>query len=255
MTASTKRSRPSTKKEDAPGKALYARIAEELTQAIVDGRYPVGSNLPTEFELCESFGISRHTAREAIRVLAVAGLVSRRQRAGTAVIATPSEARYTHEARTLSDLQQYARTTELRFAYIGKVALTKVQARRFGAKPGDEWVLAVGLRHDSTSTRPICVTRVFLNPALKGIDAKLRKSRSAVYSLLEREYGLSIRRVEQEFQGVVVDAQDAHNLGTPEGSPALRILRYYFDERDRLVEVADSIHPSDRFTYRISLRQ
>ena len=37
----------------------YQAIASLLTKAITSGRYPVGSTLPTEHELCEKFGISR----------------------------------------------------------------------------------------------------------------------------------------------------------------------------------------------------
>jgi GntR family transcriptional regulator len=244
-----------SKPRSAVDKPLYLRIADDLTRAIADGRYPVGAQLPTELELCESLGISRHTAREAIRVLSAAGMVTRRQRAGTVVIATPVNARFIHEAHSLPDLQQYALTTQLRFAYIGSIALNKAQAERFGAGPGDEWIYATGVRWDSGSERPICLTRLFLNPALKGIESKLRQCRAAVYSLIEKEYRVPIVRVDQEFQGVVLDVHDAGNLGAVEGSPALRIVRHYYDETNRLVEVADNVHPSERFTYRLSLRK
>jgi GntR family transcriptional regulator len=250
--------RPAPRSPAAPGapdKPLYVRIAAELTDSIANGTYPIGAQLPTELELCDRFGISRHTAREALRMLTTAGLVRRRQRAGTVVIAVPSEARFVHEARSLSDLQQYARTTHLRFAYIGRISLDKARAERFGVKAGDEWIYATGLRLDATGDRPICVTRLFLNPALTGIEDTLRSSHEAVYALIEREHGIAIATVAQEFQGVVLDVHDAGNLGMPVGTPALQVTRSYFDERGRLIEHAESIHPSDRFTYRMVLRR
>ena len=103
--------------------------------------------------------------------------------------------------------------------------------------------------------RPICVTRLFLNPALKGIEARLRERRMAVYALIEREYKVTIQRVEQDLQGALLDADDAANLGAEVGAPALRIVRRYFDAADRLLEVAENIHPADRFTYRMHLRK
>lgn len=245
--------------ESAP---RYLQIARELTAAITSGRYPVGARLPTELELCEHFAISRFTAREAVRVLSSAGLVTRRQRVGTVVIATPDEARYTHAASSVADLFQYAQDTELRLIYIGKLALARDRAQQFGAKVGDEWTYAVGLRSETAlapakakDSRPICVTRLFLNPLLKGIDAKLRERKTAVYALIEREYKVNIQRVEQELQSVALDADDAANLGTSAGSPALLVLRRYYDDRDQLLEVAENIHPGDRFTYRMQLRK
>src|SRR5438270_263472 len=80
------------------------QIARELTSASSAGTYSVGARMPTEFELCEQIGISRFTAPEAVRVLSSAGLVTRRQRVGTVVIATPADARYTHAAQSVADL-------------------------------------------------------------------------------------------------------------------------------------------------------
>src|SRR5215203_4851633 len=60
------------------GQARYLQIARELKRTIADGTYAVGARLPTELELCEQFGISRFTARAAVRVLSSAGLVTRR---------------------------------------------------------------------------------------------------------------------------------------------------------------------------------
>ncbi len=244
------------------GQPIYQRIAGELRRAIADGRYPVGARLPTEIGLCEQFGISRFTARAAIRLLSTAGLVTRRQRVGTVVIARPGEARYQHDARSLTDLFQYAQDTELRMLYVGRIALNRAQAQEFGAEPGEEWVLAVGLRHDHPGAanarkvaRPICITRIFLNPMLKDIEARLRGRKTAVYALIEREYKLSIQRVEQELQGVVLAADDAASLQCEPGAPALRIVRRYYSDTGALVEVADNIHPSDRFSYRMELKQ
>jgi GntR family transcriptional regulator len=257
-----------TEKTSANGQPRYLQVAAELTRAIAQGRYPVGARLPTELELCERYAISRFTAREAVRVLSTAGLITRRQRAGTVVIATPDEARYTHDASSLRDLLQYALDTELRLLYIGKVALDKDRAREFAATPGAEWVYAIGIRVETSSAgspeakgaalaaaRPICVTRLFLNPSLAGIEARLRERRSAVYALIEREYKVTIQRVEQDLQATLLDADDAANLGAAPGAPALRIVRRYYDADDRLLEVAENVHPADRFTYRMHLRK
>lgn len=244
----------------AGGQPLYQRIAADLRQGIAEGRYPVGARLPTELELCEQFGISRFTARAAIRQLSTAGLVTRRQRVGTVVIALPGEARYRHDATSLPDLIQYAQDTELRIVYVGRIALSRAQAQDFGAEAGEEWVLAVGLRHDQPASGrrtppPFCITRIFLNPMLQDIEARLRGRQTAIYALIEREYKITIQRVEQEIQGVVLGADDAASLQSPPGAPALRIVRRYYSDRGDLIEVADNVHPSDRFSYRMELRR
>jgi len=250
---------------DAATGPRYLQIARELTAAIASGQYEVGARLPTELEMCEHFQISRFTAREAIRVLSSAGLITRRQRVGTVVIATPSDARYTHAVSSVGDLFQYAQDTELRLMFIGKVSLAKDKAAQFGAAAGEEWVYAMGMRDGSPAAttkgqapqpgRPICLTRLYLSPELKGIESRLRERKTAVYAIIEREFGVTIQRVEQDLQSVALDADDAANLGVAAGSPALLIVRRYFDDRGRLMEVAENIHPGDRFTYRMQLRK
>jgi len=188
----------------------YAQIARELTAAIASGQYPVGAHLPTELELCEQFSISRFTAREAVRVLSAAGLITRRQRVGTVVIATPADARYTHALSSVGDLHQYAQDTELRLVYIGKLALPKAKAEAFSAQPGEEWVYAVGMRHgtmlsaaegDKAGVRPICITRLYLCPALKGIEAKLRERKTAACGTGTVQRGAGRRRRGQSGRG------------------------------------------------------
>jgi DNA-binding GntR family transcriptional regulator len=246
------RATAATPPDDTP---LYLHTAQVLKQAIAAGRYPLGAKLPTEAQLCAQFGISRFTAREAVRVLASAGLVTRRQRVGTVVTALPDDARYTHEAQSVRDLLQYALDTELRLAFVGRVPLGRAQARELGATTGQEWVFALGLRVVPGEARPICVTRLYLNPLLKGIEHKLRDRKGAVYALIEADYGIGIQHVEQELHAVQLDADDAANLGAAPGSPALRVVRRYHDARGRLLELAENVHPGDRFSYRMQLRK
>ena len=76
-----------------------------------------------------------------------------------------------------------------------------------------------------------------------------------MYTIIERDFRLRIDRVEQVISGIVLDEDDAANLGVPRGTPGLSIRRSYFDESGRLIELADNVHPANRFAYRIELRR
>jgi DNA-binding FadR family transcriptional regulator len=64
---------------------LHEDVAEQLRDAILDGRFAAGSKLPPERELAIEFGINRTSLREAIKVLEGLGLVSVRQGDGATV--------------------------------------------------------------------------------------------------------------------------------------------------------------------------
>jgi len=67
----------------------YRRVVQQVCDAIIIGELHIGDSLPPERELATQLEISRTSVREAIRVLADAGLVSRRRGGGggTKVIA------------------------------------------------------------------------------------------------------------------------------------------------------------------------
>jgi DNA-binding FadR family transcriptional regulator len=64
---------------------LHQDVAEQLRDAILDGRYAAGDKLPPERELAEEFQVNRTSVREAIKVLEGLGLVSVRQGDGATV--------------------------------------------------------------------------------------------------------------------------------------------------------------------------
>lgn len=67
-------------------RALPFLVAERLRQAIADGEYLPGQQLPTEPELARQIGVGRTSLREAIQRLKTLGLVEVRSGLGTFVV-------------------------------------------------------------------------------------------------------------------------------------------------------------------------
>lgn len=84
-------------------------IVEQVRQLIRSGRLRAGDRLPSERELCERFGVSRVTVREALRVLEAGGLIQVRVGArGGAFVTSPSRTRL---GEGLADLLQLSTVT------------------------------------------------------------------------------------------------------------------------------------------------
>ena len=64
---------------------LHEDVAEQLRDAILDGRFAAGAKLPPERDLAGEFRVNRTSIREAIKVLEGLGLVSVRQGDGATV--------------------------------------------------------------------------------------------------------------------------------------------------------------------------
>src|SRR6201994_1160161 len=94
--------------DDRAADHRYLQVARALRKEIVEGVFPVGSQLPTEHELCERFSVSRYTVREALRRLRDDNLVSSRPRAGTMVVPRVSASSYAQDNMTIDDLLAFA---------------------------------------------------------------------------------------------------------------------------------------------------
>jgi GntR family transcriptional repressor for pyruvate dehydrogenase complex len=64
---------------------LSEAIARQMMALIAEGRLKPGDRLPTEVELMQQFNVGRSTLREALKSLAVFGLIETRRGAGTFV--------------------------------------------------------------------------------------------------------------------------------------------------------------------------
>ncbi|MCK4246822.1 FadR family transcriptional regulator [Candidatus Bipolaricaulota bacterium] len=71
-------------------KKVSAVAAEQIIEAIKYGSFPVGSKLPSEFELAEQMGVSRPSIREALSALQAVGLIESKPGSGSYVRKSPS---------------------------------------------------------------------------------------------------------------------------------------------------------------------
>ena len=69
---------------------VYRQIADQLRQAIREGRYGEGDALPSETALAETYGVTRMTARQAMDVLKGEGLVRSEHGRGVFVRSRPT---------------------------------------------------------------------------------------------------------------------------------------------------------------------
>lgn len=223
----------------------YRILAQSLRADILSGLYPVGSQLPSEQQLCESFSVSRHTVREALRCLDEDGMIRRRQGAGTEVVATDGQGGYRQSLQSLDDLLQYASSTQLNLDAPEDVAADGALAALLGVPAGQRWRRFRGLRIESDQPLALCTTDVYLHPEFA--DIRLRSG--AVYRQLEQRYGLQIAGIEQDIAAVALEPRIAMALSVETGAPGLRIVRRYAFQGHGVLEVAVSHHPADRFTY------
>jgi DNA-binding GntR family transcriptional regulator len=229
----------------------YSEVADALKAAIADGQYTVGSRLPTEFELCEQFGVSRSTVRQALAELETAGLAKRRQGSGTTVVARTPAPRYSLSIRSDADILRYAMETVFEISEsAAPVSVSDSRRLRLGSSTG--WRVWRGLRKATAGGPPLGIARVYVPiEYLETMTELERRPQRPIFGPAAAQ-GLTVTAIEQDITAIILDDDESELLGASKGSPALAMVRRYFSG-EHLIEVAETMCPADRFTYDLRL--
>jgi GntR family transcriptional regulator len=233
----------------------YVGVANQLRERIGSGAYPVGSRLPTEAQLTREFDVSRSTVRLALSAIEEAGLIDRRQGSGTTVLAQHAPVRYALSTATEDDILRYARETVL--VFVGPVTpVSFADARRLNLFNRENWIRIRGIRRDRRVGPPLGLTTVFLAKPVSAPAERLSgQTDSALFALVARENNLTITHIEQEITATLLADDEADMLDACAGAPALVVVRHYFSAETGLFEIAENIHPAERFSYSLHIER
>ncbi|MGH3556206.1 MAG: GntR family transcriptional regulator [Mycobacterium sp.] len=233
----------------------YLQVARTLRKEIVDGVYPVGSQLPTEHQLCERFAVSRYTVREALRRLRDDNLVASRPRAGTLVVPRPASNSYAQEAMSINDLLAFAAGAQLTTESIGMVTIDDDLAARTGLAAGTQWLCVRGYRQADGASVPLCRTEYYISRAFAAVGRLLHRHTGPIFPLVEDLFGVSIVEVHQEIAAVLLSPELADTLGVQPGTAALQMQRTYKTSDGEVAQVTINTHPSSGFRHAMTMRR
>ena len=240
---------------DASDGPLYQQLVQTLRGEILSGRHPIGALLPSEEELKERYGVSRHTVREALRQLKEDGFITSRQGAGTTVIAAAESGRFVHEVQSINDLIAYA--AELRYVAESSsmIVADGPLAQRLGCAAGARWLRIEGFRYREGEPAPVAWTEVFIHTDFAGVALNIGRKPGPIYLWIEEMYGQPIQTVRQEISACPMPSEIAPILGVEDSSAAIEVKRAYLFNDDITAEIAFTLHPAERFAHSMTLRR
>lgn len=205
--------------DDAHG-PLWQQVLGDLERRLTRGE--ITGRFPTDQELVDHYGVSRHTVREAVRRLCSRGLVERHRGRGSFV----RQPELTQPAGTLYSLFREVESLGLE-QHSDVLALdvrTDARAARELGLPADEPLLYLErLRHAGNA--PLAVDTAWL-PASRTrplLEADFR--RTALYDELERSCHLRITGGEELVEALVPNEECRRTLGLDATEAVFRIER------------------------------
>ena len=227
---------------------LYLQLARYLRGLIVGGTLAHRDALPSERELAERFAVSRVTVRKALRELSDEGLLDQVQGAGTFVNRAP------HVEQRLSTLTSFSEDMASRGLTAGSVWLqrtvsiaTPAEALALGLSPGATVSRLIRLR--TANGAPMALEQAAIPtrflPDAAAVDG-------SVYEELRRR-GFSPYRALQRLTAVRLTAEQAAQLGVPEGAAALYFERRTMLEDGTPLEFVRSQYRGDAYDFIVEL--
>ena len=231
---------------------LYFQLYEILKKKIESNEWLVGSQIPTEDELCKMFSVSRATVRTAVLELVRQGYLKRQQGKGT----------FIHKNYVSEGLTMLTNFRELLFEE-GLNFTTNVLARTV-MMPIDDLDVKLDIPKDkhiiyikrlrSIDNEPVLLQETYIPYHICPLLLEEDIEHQSLFELFEKKYGIKITRVKNYIEISPLHPDEKQLVGLPEGSSAI-LLNQYFYSGDTLVMFTRSIKRTDRIKFLMELER
>ncbi len=200
---------------------LWAQLLEALQEGLRVGSIGFEGRFPTEEELVEVYGVSRHTVREALRRLSAAGILERRRGRGTFVV--QSRLQPMAELYSLASIIAGMGVEERSVVRAQELRPAREASSRLEIGPDEQCVYVERLRF--AGELPLSLDRSYLPAAVARPLLGADLTRGSMYEYLSRECGVEVTGGMERIVPVAVRRDDAPALQARTGSPAFLIDR------------------------------
>lgn len=225
----------------------YFQLRNILLKKIESGEYAVGSLIPSERDLVESFGISRMTVRQALGQLVLEGVLHSEQGRGTFVSRSTLEQKNVmgfSEAIRQRGLEPGARV--LRFA---SAEADAEASQALGLASGEKVHILKRLR--LASLAPVGIEEDTLParnfPGLEKLDLT-----SSLYRLIRAEYSYTVGYVDNVVEASRPTKEERELLELAPGIPVIRVTGVNYAESGLRLFYERAVYRSDE--YKCSMR-
>lgn len=227
----------------------YLQIADLMRQRIARGYWQTGARLPSLQALVEQFGVARVTVRQAVDVLARAGLVSPQQGRGTFVTAAPARSQWLKVETSLGALADSYRNDRPTILSIDE-GLAHAPLRPSDGTPAERYVYMC--RVHEKAGQPYCVIDIYLDERIFRKHPRRFRTQTVIPILCDMPEGVA--RAHQALTIGTADMEVARLLRVPVNSPIAQVRRVFTDAGGRVIYLAEVAYRGDFIHLEMNLK-
>ncbi len=221
----------------------YSKIYDNVKSQILGSQYAAGQKLPPERVLCNQFGVSRITARHALRLLKEDGLVERFQGKGTFVKNTKTAKLPITDLGFAKSVQFYAPGL-YRKLLRNEMVIAPLDISKSLSLDTQKCFLAV--RTDILDNQNIAFDKVYIVPKYcKSVTEYLLVKVDFFEKWLETEK-IKVAYCNETIEAIEADKEIASILNIKHGGPILKAVETYYDTNNITFAVFESYYSGDK---------
>jgi len=222
----------------------YQRVLNTLREQIVSGHYCAGQKLPSEFDLCRQFNLSRVTVRHALSLLCEQGLIERFVKRGTFVRSSRPRKVVIQEGDFSGSMLSQIPAMHRELVHLSEDSPPNDIARILNI--GADQRCLTCRRLDFSGKEPLAYDNGYIPLNLAGcIDEQMLLEVDFLHIWLEKAQ-LTASHTRQMIEAVEADAADVELLDVEPGSPLLKARDVIYLPSGRAVAVFESYYRGER---------
>jgi GntR family transcriptional regulator, N-acetylglucosamine utilization regulator len=224
---------------------LYFQIYQHLLGQIHAGTLQAGQPIPSEPEIASSLGVSRMTARQAVKTLCDAGVAYSQRGLGTFVSGSK-------QVKTSTELLSFTQETKARggrpssrVLVFEEVAadLETARALHLGTKAKVIRLKRVRI----ADSIPMSIEESFLSAKMFPRLLENFDPQRSLYQILGERYGIRMAAADEVAEASLAHAEEARLLKIKKDSPVFVLTRISYAESGQPVEFVRSTYRGDRW--------
>ncbi len=222
---------------------MYLRIAEAMAALLKSGAYPAGFSLPPERVLCERYGVSRMTLRQAMSILEREGLIESHRGRGTFVAPNRLQKQEQELRSFTEEIVARGGKSDSRIISFEVIAPPPSAKEFFSLVEGSKVYEISRLRYkDST---PLAVETAMIPQKICPWLERFDLAKNSLYRIIEESYGLRLQTGVEEISAELPSSTDRKLLCVPKKAAVLVINRKTFTDTGIPLELTRSVYRGD----------